>query len=159
MFALAGWLFADMFLGMTMIFLVASGIGKYDPDTTTITPTPQLRGMDKVPVIVKFSVDMKGLLNNDPAVVAQVQSQVQNQLQGYLSNHVSGKAALVSTFGGGINDNLDATEASNVNAILQSMGRQQHYVFDRSDTIYDNYIDRGANYGEITIYVYFFLYS
>jgi hypothetical protein len=162
MFTLAGWLFADMFLAMTMIFLIASAVGTYipkDANASTITPTPHLIGMDKVPITVSFSVDVNGLLSNDPTVVAQVKSQVQNQLKGYLSKHVNGKAAFVSTFGGGIDDQTDTAEASNVNMILQDMGRQQHYVFDRNDTVYNHYIDRSANFGDITIDIFFYLYT
>jgi hypothetical protein len=160
MFTLAGWLFADMFLAMTMIFLFASAIGTYIPKTPThsMTPTPRLIGMDTTPVTVGFTVDVNGLLNNDPAVVAQVKSQVQNQLKPYLSKHVNGKAAFVSTFGGGTDDRIDTTEASNVNKILHDMGKH-HYVFDRSDTVYKQYVDRSAKFGAITIDIFFYLYT
>jgi hypothetical protein len=155
MFALTGWLFADMFLAMTMIFLVASAIGTY---VTTTHPPPRLLGMDKTPLTVRFSVDINGVLNNDPATVAQVESQVRNQLKNYLRKHANGKAAFVFTFGGGIDENNDTMEAHNVNKILQRMGRK-HYVFDRDDIVYKDYIDHSANDGDITINIFFYLYS
>lgn len=160
MFTLAGWLFADMFLAMTMIFLIASAIGTYIPKTSahTATPTPHLIGMDTTPVTVTFTIDVNGLLNNDPAVAAQVQSQVRNQLKSYLSKHVNGKAALVLTFGGGTDDEIDTTEAININTILQNMGKQ-HYVFDGKDIGYYHYLDRGANFGAISIEIFFYLYA
>lgn len=169
MFALVGWLFADMFLAMTMIFLIASTIGTPIADASepiipvniTITATPHLIGMDKVPVFVHFSINSDDLLADDPdpAVTRQVWSQVQNQLKGYLNKHIDGKAAFVLTFGGGRDDDLDKAEAQHVNKILQDMGRQQHYVFDRNDTVYTNYIDRSANAGDIEIEIFFYLYT
>jgi hypothetical protein len=161
MFSLAGWLFADMFFAMMMIFLMASAVGTYKPLVTNvaITPTPHLIGMNKVPAIVKFSVDGYGLLNSDPTVVAQVKSQVQSQLRDYLRKHNNSKAAFVSTFGGGLDDGTDTSESNAINAILQRMGKQQHYVFDRGDTVYNAYIDRADNFGAITINVFFYLYT
>jgi len=161
MFSLAGWLFADMFLAMTMIFLIASAVGTYTPKVQgkAITPTPRLIGMNKTPITVSFAVDSNGLLNNDPTVITQVKSEVQKQLKDYLSKHVNGKAAFVSTFGGGTDDRVDTAEADNVNAILQDMGKKQHYVFDLKDTIYNHYVDRSANFGSITIEIFFYLYT
>ena len=161
MFSLAGWLFADMFLAMTMIFLIASAVGTYIPPKVVshVTPTPRLIGMDNNPVSVTFTVDSTGLLNNDPAVVAQVKSEVQNQLKNYMKKHVNGKAAFVSTFGGGADDGTDTQEASNINAILRDLGKQKHYVFDRGDTIYKSYVDRSDNYGFVTLEIFFYLYA
>ncbi len=161
MFTLAGWLFADMFLAMTMLFLIASTIGTYTPENpkTTVIPTPKLIGMDKKPVIVSFTVDENDLLSKNPSVVAEVKLQVRNQLKSYLESHPNAKAAFVSTFGGGINDGIDTAEAQSANAILQQMGRTQHYVFDRGDTVYNNYVDRSAAFGAITIQVFFFVYT
>jgi hypothetical protein len=155
MFALTGWLFADLFLAMTMIFLVASAVGTYSPNNKI----PRLIGMDKMPVTVSFSIDVNAILNKDSTAVIQVQSQVRNQLNDYLSEHTNGKAAFVLTFGGGADDGIDTTEAHNVNAILQEMGKQQHYVFDRDDTVYKDYIDRSASAGNITIDIFFYLYT
>lgn len=160
MFTLAGWLFADMFLAMTMIFLIASAIGTYIPKTQAhkATPTPHLIGMDTTPVTVTFNVDSNGLVNFDPAVVAQVQSQVRNQLKGYLSKHVNGKAAVVLTFGGGTDDVIDTNEATAINTILQNMGKQ-HYVFDSKDVGYNDFVDHGDNFGFISIRIFFYLYA
>jgi hypothetical protein len=165
MFALAGWLFADMFLAMTMIFLLGSTIGTHVPKVKPITPTPALIGMDKTPITVNFTVDpnfavdSNGLLNTDPGVVAQVQSEVRRQLRNYLSTHNNGKAAFVSTFGGGTDDQIDTNEANTINTILQNMGKRQHYVFDSSDTVYNHYIDRSADFGNISIDIFFYLYT
>lgn len=159
MFVLAGWLFADMFLAMTMIFLLGSTVGTHIPKVKPMTPTPALIGMDKRPVTVKFTVDSNRLLNNDLRVIAQVQSEVHRQLRNYLSRHINGKAAFVSTFGGGTDDWIDTNEASTINRILQDMGRRQHYVFDRSDTVYNNYIDRSDDFGYIKIDIFFYLYT
>lgn len=162
MFTLAGWLFADMFLALTMLFLITSAIGTYIPTKNlkaTATPTPRLVGMDTTPVTVNFTVDENGLLNNSPAAVAVVKSQVHNQLKGYLKGHPNAKAAFVSTFGGGYDDGIDTAEAKNINAILQQMGREQYYVFDRNDVIYNNYVNRSASFGAIFIQIFFFLYT
>src|SRR5579875_3093775 len=132
MFILSGWLFADMFLAMTMIFLASASIGKYVPSTPK---APSITGLDK-PIYVNFTIDMNELTSNPnpdinaPAIIQLVEQQVHNQLKGYLHTHPEGKAAIVNTFGGGIDDQTDTDEANHINAILRQMGYQQHYVFD-----------------------------
>lgn len=157
MFTQVGWLFADMFLAMTMIFLSTSTIGTYTPPQSKATPTPHQVGLDPHPQDVSMTVDMNALLNGDAD--SYVQQQVKAQLASYLHSHPYGKAAVVLTFGGGPQNDIDTQEAQDTNAILQHMGSQQHYVFNHSDISYNNFIDLGSDYGAIYIEIFFFLYT
>lgn len=154
MFANSGWLFADMFLALMMVFIVAFTVGKYTPPTQAAppTPTPHIKGIEIPPKVLTLQIDATGLLYNDPSAIQDVKNQVQHALHRYSSR----KAALVQTFGGGPDQEQDTTIAQNVNAILRTLG-SQHFIFAGAG--FDNFIDLGTNFGTINIRIYFYIFD
>jgi hypothetical protein len=127
---LAGWLFADLLLGLAIIFLAAGTVFKPPPVPTPIpTPTPTpvpLPRLELGYLEVQLHIDAQGLLNNDPAAIAAVKAQVRAQraLQGRT-------AGLVIIYDGAPDDGAiqQALEVDRkIEAALKSLG-DEHFVF------------------------------
>jgi hypothetical protein len=151
-FSLVGWLFADLLLALTMIFVIISAVqGVYVPPKK-VGVTPIISALSSKPVDVMVQVDTMALLNSDPAAMASVQSQVKSQLRRYSQL----KAGMVLTFGGGPDANQDTSVAQQINAVLASLGAK-HFVFDKA--VYRSFIDLSQVAGTNLIEVYFFAYQ
>lgn len=151
-FGLVGWLFADLLLALTMIFVIVSAVqGAYTPPKKS-GATPIISALSSTPVDVTVQVDTTALLNSDPAAMASVQNQVKSQLQRYQQL----KAGMVLTFGGGPNADQDTSVAQQINSALGSLGAK-HFVFDKA--VFRSFIDLSQVSGTNLIQVYFFAYQ
>lgn len=153
MFALTGWLFADMFLAIMMIFIVASTVGKYDPLVKQgVTPTPQISGIDTHAQAISIIVNVSPLINNDPTAQKSVRDQVRSKLYANRTR----KAGIVLTFSCGLDDMQDTSISNHVNTILRELG-DQHFIFDK--TAFRSFIDRGCVLGTVNLEIYYFIFS
>ena len=109
-FSVVGWLFADLFLGIAMLFLVANTQGDITPTptptpTATLTPTPTPTatstltltpsltpsatptvaiGIEQSPVVIEVELsDPALLLTGNTRVYTQLQTSLRNKLQKY----------------------------------------------------------------------------
>ena len=124
LFVIAGWLFADLFVGTSVLFLVGNSVAEPTPTaivspTATFTPTPIPTpvGIDPNDVDIVLSVANPGTFAED----ASQQSQFLQNLQAELSARqlTSRHAALILTFSGQNKQLADA-----VNDLLRQTGGQ-----------------------------------
>lgn len=149
-FALAGWLFADMFLAIMMIFIVASTVGRYDPPVDQAeTQTPQISGIDLYPQKISIMVNVFYLIHDDPTALKSVRDQVSSKLY----ENRARKAGIVLTFGCGPNDGQDTMISEHVNTALQKLS-SQHFIFDK--TVFRSFINRGCPLGQVDLEIYYF---
>lgn len=158
-----GWLFADLLLALTVIFLVANASGTiaHPPTpptptpTATLIPTPTLVPTPPPlvlhPITLQLTVDPSGLLSTppNPNVIAQAMAQVKAdpQLRGK-------RAGLVLTFGGASNaaPGQGITDAQAFDSeVLTALGKQ-NYVF--INTVYREFFTLGADPSNFTVDVY-----
>ena len=154
-FHTAGWLFADLLLALTIIFIAASAGGKPAHKiilSTTPTPTatpvpistatpPPPQGLDPHPLV--FSMNADPLQLGQPGTITQMKAQVEQQLsQSHNSNR---RVGFVITLAGGING---VNHATSFNAILASIPAFQHSVFK-------NYHDLNNPTNEFDLEIYF----
>ncbi|HEX6796301.1 MAG TPA: hypothetical protein VF116_01155 [Ktedonobacterales bacterium] len=155
-FGLTGWLFADLFIALTMGF-VANTVG-YVPTPTptntlppTVIPTATpLPALSLQPITLTLNVDYVGLLNSDPTAIASAQQQV------HADHRLNCKlAGLVLTFGGANPDTGQALQIAKVidTRVLPGLGGQ-HYVF--IGTVYREFFTLGADPSTATVDVYVF---
>src|SRR5258708_181600 len=82
----AGWLFADLLLALTIIFIAASAAGKpVEKAHPKITPTPIvpfIKGLNPQASYVTINIDANALQQNDPAAIQAIKDQVKYQLKG-----------------------------------------------------------------------------
>src|SRR6266567_1136735 len=110
----AGWLFADLLLALTIIFIAASATGKPKP-----APVPQTLN----PNPLMFTINVDPLQLSQSRTIAHVKDQVRQQLkQSHNSNHEVG---LVITLAGGENGD---NHSMSFNAILKTLPAFQHAV-------------------------------
>jgi hypothetical protein len=147
-FHTAGWLFADLLLALTIIFIAAATTGKAlpkvvlhpTPTPTSLAPTPTptkiLQALDPHPLKFTMNVDPSQL--GQSSTIAYVQDQVTHQLD--QSNNGSRKVGFVITLAGGV---AGVNHATSLNAILMSMPPFRGAVFknyhnlDNPDTEFD----------------------
>lgn len=131
---LSGWLFADLLLGLFVVFLAANTVGVKPqpiptpvvhitptPIPTTVTPTPLPR-LELSFHRVTLTIDSNGLLNNSQAAINNLKSQILSQsfLQGR-------RVGLVITYGGATSDSQITTAqniARKVMSVLADLGKQ-----------------------------------
>ena len=148
-FSTAGWLFADLLLALTIIFIAASAIGKpprvIRSHTLTPTPTPVriLQTLDPHPLTFTVNVDPLQLGSSD--TVSYVKDQVSQQLNH--SHNGRRKVGFVITLAGGV---AGVDNATSFNSILKSMPSFQGAVFK-------NYHDLGNPDNEFDLEIYFFI--
>jgi hypothetical protein len=138
LFSIAGWLFADLLLALTIIFISANTIGakpivkaRSTPTPTlipspTFTPSP-LPSLEHDYLRFKLTIDPNGLLNDAPKAIEQIKQQVKSksQLQGR-------SAGLVVAYGGAPSvDQIGSAEkiAMKVISVLRDLGQKDHFVF------------------------------
>ncbi len=90
-FGLAGWLWADLLLGLFAIFLAANAVA------------PQVvakQGIDPKPVELRIAVTGSLLLSDDPAVAAAEQQRVADAVRSQLASVAPGRrVAIVFAYG------------------------------------------------------------
>jgi len=91
-FSLAGWLWADLLLGLFTIFLAASAVAS--------AAAPKAAGLDPKPFDVRISVDAPALLSSDPDRVAAEQRRISSEVTARLAADAPGRhAAIVFAYG------------------------------------------------------------
>lgn len=88
---LAGWLWADLLLGLFAIFLAANAV----------SPTAVLKtGVDPKPVEVKISINSAALLSTNTATASTEQQRIASALQTQLASAAPGrKPAIILAYG------------------------------------------------------------
>jgi hypothetical protein len=90
--SLAGWLWADILLGLFAIFLAASAVA-------SAASAPR-SGIDPKPLEVRVAVDGAALLSGDPARVVAEQQRIAASIASEIASKAPGRhAALVFAFG------------------------------------------------------------
>ena len=90
--SLAGWLWADILLGLFAIFLAASAVAS--------AGAPKQAGIDPKPLEVRVAIDGTALLSGDSARVASEQQRIASSIGAELASKAPGRhAALVFAFG------------------------------------------------------------
>ena len=128
---LAGWLFADLLLAVTVVAMGASSEAPA-PSTTTTTaphgerkpggekPPPGPPGVDRMPVEFKVKANASALLAKDRGEVNRVVRQIRTRLaQARASRR---RAAIVLTFGTSPSSSEGTRLASAANALLPRAG-------------------------------------
>lgn len=89
--SLAGWLWADILLGLFAIFLAANTVG-----AATQTALP---GIDPKPVTISLAVDGPTLLGTDASAIAAEQRRIAGAVQAQVARQSAGKkVAIVIAF-------------------------------------------------------------
>jgi hypothetical protein len=92
-FNLAGWLWADLLLGMFAIFLAANALA---PSSAASRPS----GIDPTPVILRIDISGFALLSSDAALSATEQRRIADEIRDKLAAQAPGRhAAIVFAYG------------------------------------------------------------
>ena len=90
--SLAGWLWADILLGLFAIFLAASAVA-------SAASSPKA-GIDRTPLEFRVTVDGAALLSSDQTAIAAEQQRVARDVAARVSTEAPGrKAAIVFAYG------------------------------------------------------------
>ncbi len=92
-FNLAGWLWADLLLGMFAIFLAANALA---PSSEAARQS----GIDPTPIVMRIEVSGFALLGNDAALSSTEQRRIADEVRDRLSAEAPGRhAAIVFAYG------------------------------------------------------------
>lgn len=171
LFFTVGWLFAELLLGIAMVFLISSpGAIKPPPPTPTpVTPTvppptPTLHPyLSTSPVTVVVSgVDVNGLINNDAAAIRRFQNLVITQLKSakFQKQPLIGQCAgLVIPYGGEptIGGNSIPIGGAMTRALRSlAVDSSKHGQFFKLAVYHDPLIWVGQPYGKVKLELYVF---
>ncbi|MFC6881408.1 hypothetical protein [Actinomadura yumaensis] len=146
---LAGWLFADMLLALTIVMLGAEAPPKaeaYPSGGASPSKSPcaaQVRGVKSKPALAKFPVSPGA---SGRTLVAQVKKGLRKQASGFADK----RAGMVLTFGGNGGSGQGVALASRVNTALREAYPS---VFQSAAT--RNFHDLAASAGSISMEIYF----
>lgn len=144
MFSLTGWLFADMFLAIMMIFLVASTVGKYSPPVKQ--HVTQIVGINPNPRSISIKVDIPPLLSpGDSDAKRSVRDQVTRKMHITQTTQVG----MVLTFSCGLDDGTDTAISNAVNDALRVLP-----AFNKAT--FRGLIDRSCTPGTVNLESYYF---
>lgn len=91
--SLAGWLWADILLGLFAIFLAASAVA-------SASATPKAIGIDRTPLVFRVAVDGSALLSTDAAAAAAEQHRVADDVNAHIASERPGRhVAIVFAYG------------------------------------------------------------
>ena len=168
-----GWLFADMLLVLTMVFLASTAFvlprppAKHTATRATATMRPTLTStvahLDKMPCdFFIHNLDYNGLLKNPPDSSAVNVAMQKIKAQSCLQKRQTHQAGLVLAFGGAqapdgaLNPDAGQKIAGRIDdVVLPKLGEQEHFIFFK-DTVYDAYHDLGEPYGTVELIIYLF---
>jgi hypothetical protein len=92
-FNLAGWLWADLLLGMFAIFLAANALA---PSSEAAKPA----GIDPTPIVMRIDVSGFALLSDDAALSSTEQQRIAAEIRDQLAAQAPGRhAAIVFAYG------------------------------------------------------------
>jgi hypothetical protein len=133
--SLAGWLWADILLGLFAIFLAANTVG---------AATTSLPGVDPTPVTISLSIDGLTLLGTDTAAIAREQKRIADAVKAQVTTQSGGrKVAIVIAFASHADPNAGddisriATEQLNDGAFEGSTVKTYHSIVagDRGNSL------------------------
>lgn len=92
-FNLAGWLWADLLLGMFAIFLAANALAPS-------ADASRKSGIDPTPILMRIEVSGTALLSDDAALSGQEQRRIADEVSDMLATQAPGRhAAIVFAYG------------------------------------------------------------
>ncbi|TMC00108.1 MAG: hypothetical protein E6J35_12540 [Chloroflexi bacterium] len=92
-FNLAGWLWADLLLGMFAIFLAANALA---PSSEAAKPS----GLDPKPIVMRIEVSGFALLSDDASLASTEQQRIAAEIRDQLATQAPGRhAAIVFAYG------------------------------------------------------------
>jgi hypothetical protein len=92
-FNLAGWLWADLLLGMFAIFLAANALAPS-------ADASKKSGIDPTPIVMRIEVSGIALLGNDAALSGQEQRRIADEVRDMLATQAPGRhAAIIFAYG------------------------------------------------------------
>lgn len=90
---LAGWLWADLLLGMFAIFLAANALAPS-------SEAAKVSGIDPTPIVMRIEVSGFALLGNDAALASTEQRRIADEVRDRLAAEAPGRhAAIVFAYG------------------------------------------------------------
>lgn len=113
---LAGWLFADLLLGLAVIGIASQpSLAKVSPKPSP-SPTRELvEVLDDIPIKEEFQVNMAGIASNDASAKQQLQRQIVKSKFADLQK--SGKKSwMVLIFSGGSGEGKDPCKGASANS-------------------------------------------
>ncbi|MEW2352983.1 hypothetical protein [Spirillospora sp. NPDC029432] len=146
---MAGWLFADMLLALTIVMLGAEAPPKAEaspaggPSVSKSPCAAQVRGVESRPVSAKFRVSPAA---RGRTLIAQVKRGLRDETRGFAGK----RAGMVLTFGGDGGSGQGVALASRVNTALRAAYPN---VFQSSAT--RNFHDLSASAGSVSMEIYF----
>jgi hypothetical protein len=161
MFVLAGWLFADLFIGLALLFAVGNTQGTPPPEptpTATIRPTATLQptatiqptatppppSIDPNDLIIPLVVnDPYAIINNDPASDQSLLDSINQEISQH--NDTNRRVGLVLIYSG-----TSDTLAQAVETLLPSAGSEFH------GAIYRHYFSTGKPTTYLMLDIFFF---
>jgi len=158
-FALGGWLFADLLLVLTLIFLATSApwqIAQGGP-TVTVTPTPVLCGLDSQFQEVTVTVsDPYGLRRQTRSAFASFARDLQRSA---LSKSKGRVAGLVEVFGGNPNSVGDGTNFAKGAIAAMKTETHSHFIFSPQTAFFKPLWTGGASFNQLVIYVFYYAFA
>ena len=92
-FNLAGWLWADLLLGMFAIFLAANALAPS-------ADASKKSGIDPTPIVIRIEVSGLELLSDDAALSSREQQRIADEVRDLLATQAPGRhAAIVFAYG------------------------------------------------------------
>jgi hypothetical protein len=161
---LSGWLFADLLLGLAVIFLAANTVGVKPQLIPTPTPTPipapspsptatPLPRLELNKHRLTLTIDTNGLLNNSQGAINDLKRQVRAQT--FLHGR---RAGLVIAYGSApdVTQIVRAQNVANkVMSVLQSLGNEG-FVFIQTSYYDPLYVLYASNPNTVVIDIYLF---
>lgn len=153
MFTLAGWLFADLFLVLTMLFFTSA-----TPWVSASTPPqPQICGIDqKISPVLITVPDPSGLRQQRSSAIKSFNNVVKQKLR----SSASKTAGFVEVFGGNpYNNPADGVKfaAGAIKALKQLA--TQHFIFTAQTLYFDPQWSGNLLTNQVKVYISFFLIS
>jgi hypothetical protein len=155
MFSLAGWLFADLLLALTIVFLASSA--SWVPQAGAKPSPPVICGLDgKHPQDFVLTVsDPNGLRASPPS--RGTANRLANDLKhSQLKKNANRMAGFVEIFGGSPDVGDGTTFASGAIYALKHWP-PAHFLFSSSTVFFKALWDGGINWNQLHIYVFYFL--
>lgn len=156
MFALGGWLFADLLLVLTLIFLATSTPWQTAQGKGSITPTPINCGIDgnfqEVTVTVS---DPYGLRAETSGAFASFASDLRRSDLRKNQNRIAG---LVEVFGGSQDVNDGTNFAAGAIAAMKTE-THGHFLFSPQTAFFKPLWTGGANFNQVVIFVFYYVFA
>lgn len=159
-----GFLVADLFTALAVLFLVANTIGHIPPPPPPPPPivvvptnTPTICGLDPhhVATYLLTVSNAPGLRSGDTAAESAFAAQVRGKLTSYTSK----TAGLAEVWGGSLNGSRDVTDGENLaNGAIAGLRllAGQHFIFSTQRTIFQPFWDGTIGSNQVKLLIFFY---